>query len=97
MTLPTHAAMTLSTQPALDELVEKDVGDGANQREAALILADDFVAGGEGDHLLHLQAEGDGCAVGTDREQRCDGFGHGEKLRYLSAPPRWLAFVVARH
>src|SRR6185312_9003383 len=40
-----------------DQLVEEDVGDRADQREVAAALADDLVAGGEGNQRLQRQAE----------------------------------------
>src|SRR5262249_45244149 len=41
-----------------DELVEADVGDGADEREVAAALADQLVGGGEGNEALQRGAQG---------------------------------------
>ena len=40
-----------------DHLVEKNIGDGSDEREIAAALANHFVPGGKRNHLLELRAE----------------------------------------
>src|SRR6266704_4038109 len=65
-----------------DQLIEESVGNGADQGQVAFGLTDDFVAGGKGDHLLHLQAERDGRTIG---DELGDGVMHGAEFRHHSS------------
>jgi hypothetical protein len=60
-----------------DQLVEQDVGDRPDQREVAPLLADDLVAGGEGNQRLERAADRYGVAVA---DVASDRVGHGEEL-----------------
>src|SRR5271170_918489 len=40
-----------------DQLVEENIGNGADESEVAAALANEFMAGGERNHLLELRAE----------------------------------------
>ena len=71
-----------------DQLIEQNVGDGTDQRQAMFLLPNHFVTGGERNHLLHLKAHGDGCAI---RNKLSDRIAHGAKLRHLLNDPSILA------
>src|SRR5437773_2547006 len=63
----------ISYASGADELVKKDVGNGANQTQIALLLPNDLVPGRKRDHLLHLETKGNAGAV---RDELSNGFTH---------------------
>ena len=68
MTLPTQAALTLAGYVVallrIPDLVEQDVRNRADERQATFALADDFVTGSEGDEGFLRSPQGDGTAIG---------------------------------
>src|SRR5947209_3861997 len=64
-----------------DKLVKQNVGNGADQPEVALLLADDLVSGGKGDHLLHLEAKSN---TGAIRHEISDGLLQGENFGHAT-------------
>src|ERR1700740_2454885 len=62
-----------------DHLVEKNIGDGPDEREVAAALANQFVACSERNHLLELRAEQDHRARWNVTG---DGVAHGEQFGF---------------
>src|SRR5271166_360132 len=60
-----------------DELIKENVGDRADERQIALVLADELVAGGERDERFERQPERDRGAVGDVLRDR---IAHGHEL-----------------
>src|SRR5207249_2925172 len=54
-----------------DKLVKKNVGNGTDQTQIALLLPNDLVSGGKRDHLLHLETKG---YTGAVRDELSNGF-----------------------
>ncbi len=65
---------------------------GPIETQIAFVLADDLVAGGEGDHLFELAAHADGIAVA---EVGGDGGAEGRSLAH-DAVRKWLKLITSR-